>query len=193
MEPDSDQILIDEILQGNENAFKQLVEKYQAMVTNTCMGFLHSKEDSEDIAQEVFIEVYNSLKKFRKEARLSTWMYRIAVNKSLNFLRSRNRRNWILNIEDLVGISGNNHGQVMEKHNPAIDLENKETAEILHRSVSSLPENQRIAITLNKYEELSYAEIAEIMGVSLAAVESLIHRAKLNLQKKLLKFYKNIN
>jgi RNA polymerase sigma factor (sigma-70 family) len=191
MEQTSDQILIDQILEGNQLAFKDLVEKYQTMVTNTCMGFLHNKPDAEDIAQEVFIEVYSSLKNFRKEAKLSTWMYRIAVNKSLNFLRSKKRRLWLQNLEDALGMSREDQKHPAETRHPGTDLEMKEEAAMLHTTINSLSENQRIAFTLNKYEDLSYAEIADIMGISLSSVESLIHRAKLNSQQKLMSYYKN--
>jgi len=191
MDIQSDRILIDKILEGDQLAFKELVEKYQTMVINTCIGFLHDKQDAEDIAQEVFIEVFASLRKFRKEAKLSTWMYRIAVNKSLNFLRSKKRRQWIQNLEDVLGMNRQDQKQPIEMRNPAIDLEMQEEAILLHNAINSLSENQRIAFTLNKYEDLPYSEISEIMEVSLSSVESLIHRAKMNLQQKLMYHYKN--
>ncbi len=191
MDIQSDRILIDKILEGDQLAFKELVEKYQTMVINTCIGFLHDKQDAEDISQEVFIEVFASLRKFRKEAKLSTWMYRIAVNKSLNFLRSKKRRQWIQNLEDVLGMNRQDQKQPIEMRNPAIDLEMQEEALLLHNAINSLSENQRIAFTLNKYEDLPYSEISEIMRVSLSSVESLIHRAKLNLQQKLMHHYKN--
>lgn len=191
MDIQSDRILIDKILEGDQFAFKELVEKYQTMVINTCIGFLHDKQDAEDISQEVFIDVFASLRKFRKEAKLSTWMYRIAVNKSLNFLRSKKRRQWLQNLEDVLGMIRQDHKQPIEMSNPAIDLEMKEEALLLNNAINSLSENQRIAFTLNKYEDLSYTEIADIMGISLSSVESLIHRAKLNLQQKLMNYYKN--
>ena len=191
MDIQSDRILIDKILESDQLAFKELVEKYQTMVINTCIGFLHDKQDAEDISQEVFIDVFASLRKFRKEAKLSTWMYRIAVNKSLNFLRSKKRRQWLQNLEDVLGMIRQDHKQPIEMSNPAIDLEMKEEALLLNNAINSLSENQRIAFTLNKYDDLPYSEIAEIMGVSLSSVESLIHRAKMNLQQKLIHHYKN--
>jgi RNA polymerase sigma-70 factor (ECF subfamily) len=191
MDIQSDRILIDKILEGDQLAFKELVEKYQTMVINTCIGFLHDKQDAEDIAQEVFIEVFASLRKFRKEAKISTWMFRIAVNKSLNFLRSKKRRQWIQNFEDVLGMSKQDQKQPAERRNPAIDMEMKEEATMIHNAINSLSENQRIAFTLNKYDDFPYYEIAEIMGVTLSSVESLIHRAKMNLQQKLMHHYKN--
>jgi len=191
MDIQSDRILIDKILEGDQFAFKELVEKYQTMVINTCIGFLHDKQDAEDIAQEVFIEVFYSLRKFRQEAKLTTWMYRIAVNKSLNFLRSKKRTQWIQSFEDVFGMSRQDQKQPAEMRNPATDMEMQEEATLIHNAINSLSENQRIAFTLNKYDDLPYSEIAEIMGVSLSSVESLIHRAKMNLQQKLMYHYKN--
>jgi RNA polymerase sigma-70 factor, ECF subfamily len=191
MDIQSDRILIDKILAGEQLAFKELVEKYQTMVINTCTGFLHDKADAEDIAQEVFIEVFSSLDNFRKEAKLSTWMYRIAVNKSLNYLRSKKRRQWLQSFEEALGMDKKDQKQPIETRNPGMDLEIKEEAALLHNTINSLSENQRIAFTLNKFEDLSYSEIADVMGVSVSSVESLIHRAKLNLQQKLMNYYKN--
>jgi len=191
MDIQSDRILIDKILAGEQLAFKELVEKYQTMVINTCKGFLHDKADAEDISQEVFIEVFSSLGHFRKEAKLSTWMYRIAVNKSLNFLRSKKRRQWIQSFEDALGWSRSDQREPSETIHPGVEMESKEEAMLLHNTINSLSENQRIAFTLNKYEDLSYSEIAEVMDVSVSSVESLIHRSKINLQQKLLNYYKN--
>ena len=191
MDIQPDRILIDKILEGDQFAFKELVEKYQTMVINTCIGFLHNKQDAEDIAQEVFVEIFDSLRKFRNEAKLSTWMYRIAVNKSLNFLRSKKRRQWIQRFEDALGMSKSGQTEPLETRHPGVVMETKEEAAMLYSTINSLSENQRIAFTLNKYEDLSYSEIADVMGVSVSSVESLIHRAKINLQQKLLNYYIN--
>ena len=85
--------IIQDIENNHIQAFKHLVNKYQQMVVNTCYGFVHNREDAEDIAQEVFIEVHRSLHKFRKESKLSTWLYRISANKSLNFIRENKKKN----------------------------------------------------------------------------------------------------
>jgi RNA polymerase sigma-70 factor (ECF subfamily) len=84
--------IVDKLKNRDENAFRQLVENYQAMVVNTCFSLVHNTEDSEDIAQEVFIEVYRSIGNFRADSKLSTWLYRMAVNRSLNFIRDNKRK-----------------------------------------------------------------------------------------------------
>lgn len=183
--------IIKRLQQGDEQAFRQLVENYQKQVVNTCYGLVHSTEDAEDIAQDVFIEVFRSIHNFRADAKLSTWIYRISVNRSLNFIRDNKRRKWSFLFDDAAPAKKqqmNNATQLQET--PAAELEASERANILNQAIEALPKNQKTAFTLNKYEDLSYKEIAEIMELSVSSVESLIHRAKLNLQKKLYHCYK---
>ena len=184
--------IINILQQGNEQAFKQLVENYQKLVVTTCFGLVHNMNDAEDIAQDVFIEVFRSVDKFRADSKLSTWLYRIAVNRSLNFIRDNKRRKWFWSFEDAAKNKSNPFEKITHgtSENPEYELENNQRAQMLHQAIDSLPKNQRVAFTLNKYEDLSYNEISEIMDLSKSSVESLIHRAKINLQKKLYACYK---
>ena len=184
--------IIQKLQQGNEQAFKLLVENYQKQVVNTCFGMVHNTEDAEDIAQEVFIEVFRSIQNFRADAKLSTWLYRIAVNRSLNFIRDNKRKKWFQSFDDITGGKNSHLQRDISGHNetPVTEMENTQRTNILHETISSLPENQKTAFILNKYEDLSYKEISEVMEMSVSSVESLIHRAKLNLQKKLYNCYK---
>lgn len=183
--------LIEQIKQGSEPAFRKLVEQHQRMVVNTCLGLVHDHDDANDLAQEVFIEVFNSAEQFRGDSKISTWLYRIAVNRSLNFIRDNKKRSLFKRIEDVFtrkdSIAIEPSWQVEEADQ---NLQKQQKAAILHKAINSLPKNQRVAFTLHKYDDLSYKEISEVMGVSLASVESLIHRAKKNLQKKLYDCYK---
>ena len=188
----SESEIIQKLQQGDEHAFRSLVENYKKIVINTCFGIVHHQEDAEDIAQEVFIEVFRSVRNFRADAKLSTWLYRISVNRSLNFIRDNKNKKRIHSIDDLVQ---NKHSGLLSlsatrSDHPGLKFENSQRAEMLHLAVDSLPDNQKVAFTLNKYEDLSYQEIAEVMAISLSSVESLIHRAKKNLQKKLYDYYK---
>ncbi len=188
----TDSQLIEELLNDDPKAFRRLADKYYPVVLQTAMGFLHNAADAEDICQDVFIEVYQSIKKFRKESKLSTWIYRITVNKSLNFIRKNKRNSLIENMESYV------FGR-KEKYNKDLpggfvsgqetELEKNERTQVLHKAINSLSGNQKIAFTLSKYDDLANKEIAEIMNVSVSSVESLIHRAKLNLQKQLLSYF----
>ena len=184
--------IIHKLKQGNETAFKELVENYRSMVVNTCFGLLHNTEDAEDVAQDVFIDVFRSVENFRADAKISTWLYRIAVNRSLNFIRDNKKRKWFQSFDDVVESKKETLNQLNHQSadDPETELENSQRAILLHEAIDSLPENQRVAFTLNKYEDLAYKEISEIMNLSVSSVESLIHRAKKNLQKKLHHCYK---
>lgn len=184
--------ILNGLQQGNEQAFKKLVESYQKMVVNTCFGLVHNLADAEDIAQDVFIEVFRSIDNFRADSKVSTWLYRIAVNRSLNFIRDNKRRKWFWSFEDTDGNNNASWEKITHQvpENPGSDIESDQRAQILHQAIDSLPKKQRVAFTLNKYEDLSYKEISEVMKLSKSSVESLIHRAKINLQKKLYTCYK---
>ncbi|MGM0622209.1 MAG: RNA polymerase sigma factor [Bacteroidota bacterium] len=183
--------IIKNLQEGDGKAFRQLVVKYQQLVVNTCFGLVHNTEDAEDIAQDVFIEVFRSVHKFRADSKISTWLYRIAVNRSLNFIRDNKRRKWFRSVDETNAPDGKDVYKISEETgSPDTDMENSQRTALLHEAIDSLPKNQRVAFTLNKYEDLSYKEISEVMQVSLSSVESLIHRAKKNLQKKLYTCYK---
>ena len=191
----SDKELIYSIRKGDRKAFKQLVVDYQKMVINTCNGFLHNISDAEDISQEVFTEVFLSAHKFRGDSKISTWLYRIAVNKSLNFLRDNKNEKRIRSIEaySYYESSGEINIAVPESDNVESLVENSEQRKNLFLAISSLPENQKTAFVLSKYEDLSYKDISEVMNITIPSVESLLFRAKKNLQKKLIECYKKLN
>ncbi len=187
----TDADLLKSLAGKDENAFRFLVEKYQAMVFKACFHILNNYEDAEDVAQDTFVEAYLSIASFRGDAKISTWLYRIAINKSKNLLR-KNR--WQLLMQRFDKFLPGEKSVVFdaEDHSAHDDMhlyEKNEDQKVLWKAIESLPENQRIAFTLSKYDELSYQEIAEAMQTSLSAVESLIHRAKLNLQKKLVIYF----
>ncbi|HEY4787081.1 MAG TPA: sigma-70 family RNA polymerase sigma factor [Bacteroidales bacterium] len=174
-------------------AFRELVQKYQSMVYKACYNLLNQSQDAEDIAQEVFIEVFESISQFRQQSKLSTWLYRITINKSLNHLRKNKWKNLVNSIEQFFVGDKNANLEIEDKsaNDSPYSIDYLERGKVLQTAIDSLPENQKIAFTLNKFDELSYQEITEIMDLSLASVESLIHRAKINLQKKLIDYYKN--
>ncbi len=182
--------IISELKKGNKIAFKQLVENYQKMVINTCMGLVHNHEDAEDIAQDVFIEVFRAVEQFREDSKISTWLYRIAVNRSLNFIRDNKKRKWFWSFEESIKNDSGKKFPINSAETPEEKMESDQRAKILHRAIDSLPKNQRIAFVLSKYDDLNYNEISEIMNLSKSSVESLIHRAKINLQKKLYTCFK---
>lgn len=184
---------IKDLQQGKHYAFSQLIDDYQQKVFSTCISFVPNKEDAEDIAQEVFVEVFNSIKKFKEDSKLSTWIYRIATNKSLEFIRKKNTKKRSAFLQSIMGneIPSNNIKYFTEMNHPGVLLENKEKSEILFKAINQLPEDQRVVFTLSKIDGKSYQEIADITKKSLSSVESLMFRAKKNLQILLENFYKN--
>jgi RNA polymerase sigma-70 factor (ECF subfamily) len=186
--------IINIILHGNKDKFQLLVEKYQSMVFRTSMGFLHDKDDADDLTQEVFIQAYQSLNIFKGDAAFSTWIYRIAINASLNRVR-KNSSSPILNRLESLFDSGK--GKEISLHaydigDPESILIRAEKSKWIQDALDSLPENQRTAIVLSKYDDLSQKEIAEIMKITEGAVEALMQRAKANLRARLTSTYKKM-
>ncbi|HED30378.1 MAG TPA: RNA polymerase sigma factor [Prosthecochloris aestuarii] len=175
-----------------EETFSDLVAEHQSMVINTCYRFVLNKEDAEDIAQEVFIEAYRSLENFRGDAKISTWLYRIAVTKSLDFLRRKKRKKRFSSLKRVIGRNDPIQEISLPDHDtPDETMLEQERLTVLENALENLPDNQKTAFLLSKYDGYGNQEIAEIMATTVPAVESLIHRAKKNLQKKLEKHYRN--
>ncbi len=167
--------------------FQQMVLENQDRVYNTCLGFMKNQEEAKDISQEVFIHVYQNISKFKGESLLSTWIYRIAINKCLEELRRRGRQKRSAHLEDISDPIVQN--KATDFFHPGVALENQERAHILFEAIEKLPEQQQIAFTMAKVEFLSYEEISDVMNKSISSVESLIHRAKQNLKQILKDYY----
>jgi RNA polymerase sigma-70 factor, ECF subfamily len=187
-----DNDLLQKLRAGDKAAFGELVKLYSGRVINTCYRFVLDKEDAEDISQEVFVEIFQSMKSFRGDAKLSTWIYRIAVTKSLDEIKKRKRKKRILSFGKMLHldevadwVAG---GVMPDKH----ILENEKMVEI-QEALNSLPDNQRVAFTLSKIDGYSNAEIADIMKTTIDAVESLISRAKKRVYVKLEVILRNNN
>ena len=179
-----------QVKSNDPSAFQNLVHLYKDKVYNVALGLLQDNEDAEDTSQEVFIEVYQSISKFEEKSRLSSWIYRITVHKSLELLRKQKRKKRSGVLLSMFGKEDQvQHPASSPFYHPGVRLENKERAAILFSAIGRLPENQKTAFTLHKLENLSYGEIAEVMQVSLGSVESLMFRAKQNLRKLLSDYY----
>jgi len=184
---------IKELIKGSRQAYSQLIDDYEQKVFATCISFVPNKEDAEDIAQEVFLEVFNSIHKFKGDSKFSTWIYRIVTNKCLEFIRKCNAKK---RFAFLQSISGNELPldktmYFTEINHPGVQLENKQTSDVLFKAINQLPEAQRIVFTLHKIDDKSHDEISEILQKSISSIESLMFRAKKNLQVILEDFYKN--
>lgn len=177
--------LIQGLRNGEEVAFKFLVNNYQDRVFNTAIGIVQNAEDAEDVAQEVFIQVFRSVQSFKAESKLSTWIYRITTTRALDHLRSRKSKKRFGFLQRLFGEGNEPIYELPDFHHPGVTLDRKENAALLFKAIDKLPEKQKIAFTLHKLEDLSYVEVSDVMQVSVPAVESLMHRAKQNLRKML--------
>ena len=187
-----EQDIVAGLLKGDENTFKTVVNAYKKMVYNTVLAFVQNADDAEDITQDVFIKVYENIGKFKQQAKLSTWIYRISITQASDFIRYKNRKK---RGGFLVSLFGNNNELVYEPADfvhPGIIAEDKERSVILFRAINELPENQKTAFLLQKIEDRSQQEISEIMQLSEGAVESLLSRAKANLKKQLSNYYSSL-
>ena len=185
MASQTDQSLVNQYLEGDNNAFRLLAERYQQKVFIVCMGFTHDRDEANDVSQEVFIEVFRSLPKFRGQSSFSTWLYRIAVTKSMKFIQRDRFKKFKISLDFLTDHDG--FEQTATGYSTDDRINRQETKKMLKKALSSLPKKQRIAFVLNKYKELTNKEIAEIMTLPLASVDTLIHRARKNLKQYIIK------
>ena len=180
----TDSELVYDILNGNKRSFEVLVQQFQERIFRTAMGFVHNKEDAEEITQDVFIKAYYALNSFKGKSGLSTWLYRIAVNTSISFIRRKKRKEFWSRFPVSFNISSTDK-------NAADHLSEKEEGKLVRKAIEKLPLKQQMAFVLSKYEDLPQKKVAEIMQVTEGAVEQLIMRARSNLQKALEKISYN--
>ena len=169
-------------------AFAELVERFQHRLVGIMHHLVGNADEAEDLAQEVFLRVYRIRKKYRPKAKFSTWLFTIANNLALNALRDRKRRPVLpLEVHESSG-SGPALGAVIAAARdapPTHNLQQEELAEVIRLALDGLHERQRVAIVLNKFEDMNYAEIAEVMGLTTKAVKSLLSRARVKLREAL--------
>ncbi|MTI22208.1 RNA polymerase sigma factor [Fulvivirga sp. RKSG066] len=178
------------IANGSEEALEQLYNHYCDRVYNTLISYTKSAEDAEELLQDVFVTIYNSAASFEFNSSVGTWIYRIAVNKCLDFIRKKSskKRSGIftsLYVKDTTEV----RYESVDFVHPGIKLENKEDSVLLFRAIDTLAENQKTAFILTQIEGLPQKEVADIMRQSRKSVESLVQRAKGNLREELKKYY----
>lgn len=182
--PENDNALITAIQNGEQKAVEQFIDIYKARVYNTVLGMVHNVEDAEELAQDVFIKALETLENFKGDAKLSTWLYRIAVNKSLDHIKKGQRKKRFAFLISINKDSEDSPAPSLPHFiHPGWQLENKELGIQLFKAIDQLADKQKTALTLNKIEGLSYEQTADIMEVSIPSVESLIFRARQNLKK----------
>lgn len=173
-------------MKNQETDFQNIYNQYRILVYNLALQYLQNIEDTEEVMQDVFIQVYHSLHKFKGESALKTWIYRITINKSLDFIKHKNSSKRFY----IFGKKSNDEKEYLNAssfEHPGILLENKENAAILYDAINELTESQKTAFILSKIDGLTNPEIAVIMQCGISAVESLVFRAKIALKEKLSK------
>jgi RNA polymerase sigma-70 factor (ECF subfamily) len=183
--------LMTRIAEGDEYAFEILVGRHQTAVLNLTYRFIGDRTQARDLAQEVFIRVWQAAKTYKPEAKFTTWLYRITANLCFNELKSSRRKKWF-SFHQSDDQSRDTIEETLSDSAPSAEdlLLEKERSRQISDALQSLPDNQRMALVLKRYDDLSYAEIAQIIGCSVSAVESLLVRAKRTLQEKLKNYEK---
>ncbi|MEM4658310.1 MAG: sigma-70 family RNA polymerase sigma factor [Candidatus Methanosuratincola sp.] len=181
----SDLDLILRVQSGDDSAFTELMRRHFKGVVNYIYRFTHNPQNSEDLAQDVFLRVYRSLDKYKPQAKFSTWLYRIATNVCISSLKSSGKNS----DTSLDEVSENSQIHIDERADNAVDLiYRQEISKAVFKALSGLPERERIAVILCKYEEMPYEEAAEVIGCSVGAVKAYVHRGRMKLIEKLKPF-----
>lgn len=182
-----EQQLINELKRGDPRALENLFSIYKDKVFNTAVSYLQNIQDAEELTQDVFIEIFNSAGKFKGDSSLSTWIYRITVNKALDKLKFNKRRKRFAVITSIFKPDSAELAiDTPDFIHPGTETELMERSQLLFKALDNLPENQKTAFILSKLESLSQKEISAIMKISVSSVESLIFRARQNLKNLLI-------
>ncbi len=173
------------MLNPNTN-FENIYNQHKVLVYNLAINYLQNKEDAQEITQDVFVQLHQSLSQFKNQSSIKTWIYRITINKSLDLIKNKKSQKRFF----IFGKRSENefeYNSLTTFEHPGILIENKEKSKILFDIINQLPEKQKTAFLLSKLDELSNPEVSEIMQLSISAVESLIFRAKTTLREKISK------
>ncbi len=187
----NENILLERLRKGDTSALHEIMQLWQDQVYNTALGIVQNTEEAEEITQDVFVQVYRGIRAFRGESKFSTWLYRITVSKAITAERKKKTRKRFALFQGWLGKTEEEAESVADFYHPGVQLEQKENAAILFRALKKLPEQQRIAFTLQKLEGLSSAEIGSIMNITPAAVDSLLQRGRAGLRKLLETYYQH--
>ncbi|MCS7047316.1 MAG: sigma-70 family RNA polymerase sigma factor [Gemmataceae bacterium] len=182
---DPDIRLMLRVRDDDTEAFAQLVELFHPRLVTIMRHLVNSAEEAEDLAQEVFLRIYRARKKYHPRAKFSTWLFAIANNLALKFLRSRQRNAAVpLNTRDSGPLGPRPAEQLVvdRQRGPDEQMQQQELAAVVRQALTTLNERQRLAVMLNKFEDMNYQDIAEVMGLTTKAVKSLLSRARENLR-----------
>lgn len=181
--PVADAELVEQLQSGSEAAFRTLVARYQNRIYRTILSLLRNEEEAEDVAQEVFVEVYQTIGRFRGEASLSTWLYRLATSRALKNRRKAQANKRFAYFTSLLGGNNDVLHEPPDHAHPLALLEGQQQLQLLLAHIARLPDQQQVAFTLRHEQELSYEQIAAVLNTTVPAVESLLFRARQTLRK----------
>ena len=187
----SSEDLMARVGQGDDHAFEILVNRHQTSILNLIYRFIGDRTQAKDLAQEVFLRVWQAAKSYEPKAKFTTWIYQITTNLCFNELKSARRKRWFP-FHRSDGDSENTIEETFSDGSPTAEdlLLAKERTRQISDALQSLPDSQRMALVLKRYNDLTYEEISRIIGCSVSAVESLLVRAKRTLQEKLKNYEK---
>lgn len=173
---------------GDQRAFQELIDSTHSDVFRLALKFTGNRDDARDISQEVYLEAFRNINSFREDSNIRTWLYRITVNRSLNLIKKNKNKFQSLSIDH----ADDSFSWIAapSEHEADKAVETKELRIALNAALAKIPENQRTAFLLFNHDGMKYNEIAEVMNLSLSAVESLIFRSKANLRNILSEYYK---
>jgi RNA polymerase sigma-70 factor (ECF subfamily) len=185
---------IQKLKDRDRTAFAKLVSEYKDPILNVCYGYLKDYDDAEDLTQEVFLEVYKTITDFREDSALFTWIYRIAISRSLDELKKRKAVKRAAFFEKRVRSDAADlemERTASDRQTPEEDLQQKQQSVFINECLQKLPDSQKTAFILSQQDGISYKEIAKIMDKSLSSIESLVHRSKQHLRKIMEDNYEN--
>lgn len=184
-----DAVLVQETLDGNQLSFQLLVERYQDRIFGLARHYTRSSVELEDLVQDTFIKAYHRLETFQHQSSFSTWLYRIAVNTCLDFLKRRGR-NPVQTVEDPELIETSSPGRgAGSLGSPDAALEREEIIQVTHEALEELPEIFRTVLVLREFEEMAYQDIADLLDISIGTVESRLFRARARFKEAVLRLH----
>jgi len=170
---------------NNRQLYADFVDVFASRIYNVALRILQNKEEAEEVAQDVFMKIFQSIDLFDGSCSLKTWIYRITVNKSLDVLRVRKRKTGWLVLSNFFYENNEEKIAAVDFKNPIMQMEQKEESEIIFAAIEKLPERQKAVFVLYQFEDMSYKEISSTLEISVSAVDSLMSRAKKQLREKL--------
>ncbi len=187
-QPADDTCLVQETLAGNQASFQILVERYQSRLFSLVRHYTRNQYEIEDVVQETFLKAYSRLDSFQHQSSFYTWIYRIAVNTILDFLKRRGRSP-VTAVEDLEVVQSGVSQPSSRVMSPDARLQREEIQQITQKILEGMPEIFRTVLVMREFEEMAYQDIADVLGISIGTVESRLFRARARFKEKLLQLH----